>query len=118
MYKRQQYDFLQDGHFAELKKAEILENQLQSLQNVESYIGTFFSKKWVQKNVLNMTDGEIEEMQDEMNKEAGADPEDGGVDMPQSSDGITRFPSQDGNPIPPDDLAKYDGQEPDDEGDQ
>ena len=113
-----QYDFLQDGHFAELKKAEILENQLQSLQNVESYIGTFFSKKWVQKNVLNMTDGEIEEMQNEMNKEAGADPEDGGVDMPQSSDGITRFPSQDGTPIPPDDLAKYDGQEPDDEGDQ
>ena len=113
-----QYDFLQDGHFAELKRAEILENQLQSLQNVESYIGTFFSKKWVQKNVLNMTDGEIEEMQNEMNKEAGADPEDGGVDMPQSSDGITRFPSQDGTPIPPDDLAKYDGQEPDDEGDQ
>ena len=65
-----------------------------------------------------MTDGEIEEMQDEMIKEGGADPEDGGVDMPQSSDGITRFPSQDGNPIPPDVLAKYDGQEPDDEGDQ
>ena len=44
-----QYDFLQDGHFAELKEAEILRERLDMLGNIDSYIGTFFSKKWVQK---------------------------------------------------------------------
>ena len=104
-----QYDFLQDGHFAELKRAEMMESQMTALQGIESYIGTFFSKQWVQRNVLNMTDMEIDEMQDQINKEAGLDPEDGGVDLPTGSDGITRYPSMDGSPLPADDAAKYQG---------
>ena len=103
-----QYDFLQDGHFAELKKAELMEDRINALGSIESYIGTFFSKEWVQKNVLNLNDGEIEDMQKQMNREAGIDPEDGGVDIPDGSDGITRYPSQDGNVIPADDIEKYD----------
>ena len=90
-----QYDFLQDGHFAELKRAEILENQLNSLQNIESYIGTFFSKKWVQRNVLNMTDYEIDDMQKEINQENNTDVEDGGVDVSPDSDGVRRMPDDD-----------------------
>ena len=107
-----QYDFLQDGHFAELKRAELLEDRINALGNIESYIGTFFSKEWVQKNVLNLTDHEIEDMQTQINKEAGLDPEDGGIDIPQNTDGITRYPSMDGEPIPADDVSKYDGNEP------
>ena len=100
-----QYDFLQDGHFAELKEAELLKDRLEVLQTVESYVGTFFSKKWIQKNVLSMTEAEIDEMQDEINKESGMDPEDGGVDVPDSTDGVTRDPQVDGAPIDPDDPA-------------
>ena len=107
-----QYDFLQDGHFAELKRAELLEDRINALGSIESYIGTFFSKEWVQKNVLNFTDSEIEDMQDQMNKEAGLDPDEGGVDVPQNTDGITRYPSMDGAPIPADDVTKYDGETP------
>ena len=100
-----QYDFLQDGHFAELKEAELLKDRLEVLQTVESYVGTFFSKKWIQKNVLSMTEAEIDDMQDEINKESGMDPEDGGVDVPDSTDGVTRYPQIDGAPIDPDDPA-------------
>ena len=107
-----QYDFLQDGHFAELKKAELLEDRINALGSIESYIGTFFSKEWVQKNVLSLTDAEIDQMQKQINKEAGLDPEDGGVDIPQNTDGITRYPSMDGEPIPADDVSKYDGEQP------
>ena len=107
-----QYDFLQDGHFAELKKAELLEDRINALGNIESYIGTFFSKAWVQKNVLNFTDAEIDDMQKQMNKEAGLDPDEGGVNVPDGTDGITRIPSVDGAPIDPDDLTKYDGGTP------
>jgi hypothetical protein len=112
MQQHIQYNFLQDGHFAELKRAELLEDRINALGSIESYIGTFFSKEWVQKNVLNLTDHEIEDMQAQINKEAGLDPEDGGVDIPQNTDGITRYPSMDGEPIPADDVSKYDGETP------
>ena len=72
-----QYDFLQDGHFAELKKAELLNDKVQTLQSIEPYIGQFFSKKWVQKNVLQMTDSEIEEMASQLEDESEDNQEDG-----------------------------------------
>ena len=107
-----QYDFLQDGHFTELKEAELMENKLQTLGTIEAYIGTFFSKKWVQQNVLRLTDLEIEEMQKQINIEAGTDVDDGGVDVPQNTDGITRYPSVDGAPLPADDVSKLRGDTP------
>ena len=113
-----QYDFLQDGHFAELKKAELLEDRINALGNVESYIGTFFSKRWVQKNILNLTDAQIDEMQKEINKEAGLDPDEGGVDVPQDTDGVTRSPSVDGAPLPADDVAKFRGETPPENGEK
>ena len=107
-----QYDFLQDGHFTELKEAELMENKLQTLGTIEAYVGTFFSKKWVQNNVLRLTDLEIEDMQQQINKEAGIEPEDGGIAVPDGSDGITRYPSVDGAPLPADDVAKLSGNAP------
>ena len=104
-----QYDFLQDGHFAELKKAELLEDRINALTNIEGYIGTFFSKGWVLRNVLNMNDGDIDEMQKEIRKEAGLPPEEGGVNVPDASDGITRYPQVDGGVIPADDVTKFQG---------
>ena len=64
------YDFLQDGHFAELKESEIMKEKLDTLSQIESYVGTFFSKKWVQNNVLRLTDTEIDDMQRQIKKEA------------------------------------------------
>jgi len=110
-----QYDFLQDGHFTELKEAELMKEKLDTLSQVEAYVGTFFSKKYVQQHILRLTDREIEQMQNEINKEANADTDDGGIDVPQDTDGVTRYPSAGGAPIPADDLDKYQGNEP--EGD-
>ncbi len=86
-----QYDFMKDGHFAELKDAEILREQLDQLGQVEGYVGTFFSKLWVQKNILKMTDYEIEEMRKQINIEAGNPPDEGGVNI-GDNDGITNEP--------------------------
>ena len=97
-----QYDFLADGHFAELKDAELLENRLNQLQTVESYIGTFFSKEYVLKKILRMTDTEIQEMRDQIASEVEKDPMDGGIVMPTGGDGIKRIPTdQAGTPIDP-----------------
>ena len=95
MQEHIQYDFIQDGHFAELKDAELLENRLNALQTVESYIGTFFSKEYVLKKVLRMNDTEIAEMRDQIKKEADIDPMDGGVVIPDGGDGIKRMPIED-----------------------
>jgi len=110
-----QYDFLQDNNFTELKRAELLRERLDMLGSIESYIGTFFSKEYVLKSVLNMNDSEIEAMRDQMNREAGIEPEDGGINVPDGSDGVTRYPSVDGAPIPADDVSKYRGEEPPEE---
>mgnify|MGYP000085392416 CR=1 FL=1 len=106
-----QYDFLADGHFAELKDAELLENRLNQLQTVEAYIGTFFSKEYVLKKVLRMNDSEIQEMRDQIKKEMDTDPIDGGIVVPPGGDGIQRIPVDPaGMPIDPempaDDRAK------------
>jgi len=72
-----QFDFLQDGHFTELKNAEILRERLDMLGQIESYVGTYFSKEYVKKNVLRMTDEEIEEIETQIKDEQGggdADP--------------------------------------------
>ena len=68
MQEHIQYDFLEDGHFAELKEAELLKDRIDTLSQVESYIGTFFSKQFVLKKVLNMNDAEISEMRDKLEK--------------------------------------------------
>jgi hypothetical protein len=60
------YDFLQDNHFTELKQAEVLQNRLQLLQDVDQFVGQYFSKEWVQKNVLYQTDEEIEALNKDM----------------------------------------------------
>ena len=87
-----QYDFLKDGHFAELKEAELLNDRISTLQNIESYIGTFFSKEYVLKHVLRMNDAEIAEMRDQIASEAEKDPMDGGVPN-DGGDGIQRYPT-------------------------
>tara|TARA_R110002012_G_scaffold9395_5_gene43272 strand:+ start:9841 stop:11478 length:1638 start_codon:yes stop_codon:yes gene_type:complete len=109
-----QYDFLQDGHFAELKDAELLNDRIQALDGIQSYIGTFFSKEYVLKKVLRMNDAEISDMNDQIRKERDTDPMDGGIDVPDGGDGITRYP-QDGTGgiVTPEDMPDYEDPEHD-----
>ena len=68
-----QFDFLQDGHFTELKNAEILRERLDMLGSVESYVGTYFSKEYVKKQILRMSDEEIEEIDNQLKDEEGSE---------------------------------------------
>ena len=114
MQEHIQYDFLQDGHFAELKDAELLNDRIQTLDAIQSYIGTFFSKEYVLKKVLRMNDADIDEMNQQIRKELDTDPMDGGVDIPDGSDGITRYPQDaTGAVVPPEAMPDY--EEPEEE---
>ena len=77
-----QFDYLQDGHFTELKNAELMQNRLDMLGTIESYVGTYFSKEYVRKHILRMSDDEIQEIEDQIKDEGGGengDPETDGM---------------------------------------
>lgn len=63
------YDFVQDNYFQELKKAEILRERLGTLRDTEEYVGKYFSLEWVNKTILQMSDKELKEMRDQIDKE-------------------------------------------------
>jgi len=62
-------DYIRDNHFTELKDAELLANRLQQLDQVQQYVGEFFSKEYVLKNVLMLDDDGIKQMKDQISKE-------------------------------------------------
>ena len=77
-----QYDFIADGHFAELKNAELLTDRLRLAAEMQPYIGKYFSVDYVRKNVLKQTPREIEDMNKQIKKEI----EDGIIASPEAVD--------------------------------
>ena len=69
-------DFTRDNHFSELKEAELLREKIQTLDQIQNYVGEYFSKQWVQKNILLFDDDEIKRMDSEMAAAQQQEPED------------------------------------------
>ena len=65
------YDYKKDNNFTELRDAELLRERLNLLGVVDPYLGRYYSSKWVKKNILQMTDEDVEEMDKEIEKEQG-----------------------------------------------
>ena len=83
------YDYIKDNNFTELRDAELLSQRLQALGQIDPYVGRYYSQEWVKKNVLHLTDDQLEEMQ----KQIDSEPE------PQPL-------GPDGRPLPPDAQAQ------------
>jgi hypothetical protein len=66
-------DYVRDNHFTELKDAELLREKVQTLDQISNYVGEYFSKEWVQKNVLMFSDEDIEEINKQITKEPQPD---------------------------------------------
>ena len=64
------YDFISDNYFDELKEAEITKERLTTLREVEEHIGTYYSREWVRKNVLRMSEDDMKEMDKQIAAEA------------------------------------------------
>jgi hypothetical protein len=63
------YDFLQDGHFAELKHTEMMRERLALANEMRDYIGKFYSVEYVRKNILKQNEREIEDIDNQIKKE-------------------------------------------------
>jgi len=63
------YKFAQDAYYTESKNQEILRSRVEVLNGMASYIGTLFSKSYVQREVLMLTDEEIEQIENDLKLE-------------------------------------------------
>jgi len=70
------FDYIEDNHFSELKEAEIIQNRLTVLADADQYAGKYFSDTWIRKNVLMMTEDEIEDIKKQIEDEEPEDDED------------------------------------------
>ena len=71
-------DYIKDSHFSELKESELLSDRLELLTEMEQFVGTYFSKEWIRKNILMQTDEEIQNMQKQMKSEEEEMPDEEG----------------------------------------
>jgi len=63
-------EYSRDNYYAELKDSEILKERLEAMQMMDEYIGLFWSKDYVRRNILKLTDDEIRQI----DKDNKADP--------------------------------------------
>jgi hypothetical protein len=64
-----QYKFAQDQYFEEMKEAENLRNRIDLVNQMQPFVGTYFSKAYIMKSVLRFTDEEIETMESQIESE-------------------------------------------------
>ena len=54
--------YSRDNYYAELKDSEILKERIETVQMMDEYIGLFWSKDWIRRNVLKLTDDDIKDI--------------------------------------------------------
>ena len=64
-----QYDYLQDGHFAELKDTELLRNRLDLAATMRDYVGKYYSVEYIRKHILKQNEKDIDDMDTQIKKE-------------------------------------------------
>jgi len=64
-----QYDFLQDGHFAELKDSEMLLERIRLADSVRDYVGKYFSVEYIRKKILRQSERDIEDINSQIKRE-------------------------------------------------
>jgi hypothetical protein len=77
------YEFAKDNYYDELKQSEILRERMSTLRDIEDQIGKYYSREWVIRNILQLSEEEFTEMNDQMEKEKLEAPdEEGDEDNP------------------------------------
>jgi len=75
-------DYARDNYFAELKDSEILRERIQTLELMTNYVGDYFSKGFIFKNVLKYSEEDIKDLRKEIETEI----KDGDIPDPSEAD--------------------------------
>lgn len=74
------FNWQADNYFDELKNSDIWKERLETAEQFESFIGKFFSELWLQKEIFRMSDDDIKEQQQQIQKEESGEVDFGGED--------------------------------------
>jgi len=55
-------EYSRDNYYTELKDGEILKERIEMVQMMDEYIGMFWSKDWIRRNILKLTDDDIKQI--------------------------------------------------------
>ncbi|NCZ69163.1 MAG: portal protein [Actinobacteria bacterium] len=99
LQEKLQYQYAQDQYFQELKEAETMRNRIDLLNQVQPYVGFYFSKQYVQRKILRMSDEDIEDMNEEISVEPTMPNQEDAVPVPTA--GATQAASQENRPNAP-----------------
>ena len=75
------YDYQKDGHFVELKEAEILRERINTLEQMDQFVGKYYSENWIRKNVLRQSETDIEIINKEIEGEGGGEGDEDDMDF-------------------------------------
>ena len=79
--ERVRFEFATDAYYEETKEQEMLRSRLEILLEANNFVGVYYSKSWVMKNILRMSKEEREQMEEEMDEEVST-----GAVVPQVQD--------------------------------
>lgn len=63
------FRYTDDSYYAEIRENEILNMRAETLQVIDNFVGKYYSRNWVMKNVLHMTEDDINDMNDQIEQE-------------------------------------------------
>jgi len=93
-------NFVDDNNFVELRDSELMMGRLQMLQQVDTYVGRYFSDVYVKREILKQTEEEIAQIEKEISEMPTPEPQ-GGFDgksmeaeAPQALPGAEELPAQ------------------------
>jgi hypothetical protein len=67
-----QFNYVADNHFSELKENEMLNERLALVNQMDPYLGKYFSIDYIRRQILKQTETEIEEINQQMDDEISA----------------------------------------------
>jgi len=63
------FEFTKDNYFQELKDGEIVENRINLARNMQDMVGKYYSQEWLRKNILQQSEDDIEEQDEQIQEE-------------------------------------------------
>tara|TARA_B110000046_G_scaffold182185_1_gene215672 strand:- start:950 stop:2473 length:1524 start_codon:yes stop_codon:yes gene_type:complete len=80
-------DYSRDNHFTELKDAELLRDRLTTLDQASQYVGEYFSKEYIMKKILMLSDEDIKDIAKQSAEEPDPEPADNKEETPEVKQG-------------------------------
>ena len=90
------FEFAHDNFFVELKDTEIMRERMNLLEQIDPFVGKYFSSDWVKRRILRQDDEEIKKMQLDMDKDELSGVQPSGEGGPDNGDQDPNGPDRTG----------------------